>query len=122
MPRYPAKQRPTAGPKLNPKPVTKLTERLAEETVHGHAPIHGRSANPRTNIKPARWEKTFSDGRPPWSAYEGRAKGGRLNWREEVTSQNGLVAIFSRAVEFQRTQHPLLIPQTIPFTRPDNEI
>ena len=45
MPRYPAKQRPTADPKLNPELATKLTERLVAETVHGHAPIHGQSVN-----------------------------------------------------------------------------
>ena len=74
---------PTADPKLNPEPATKLNEQLTAETVHGHAPIHGRSANPRTNSVPARGKKTFSDGRPPWSAYERRAKGGRLKNPEE---------------------------------------
>ena len=69
---------PTADPKLNPEPATKSTEILAAETVHGHATIHSRSANPRTDIVPANGDKNFSDGQPPWSAQEGRAKGGTL--------------------------------------------
>ena len=52
MPRYPAKQRPTADPKLNPELATKLTERLVAETVHGHAPIHGRSVNIGLTVAP----------------------------------------------------------------------
>ena len=51
-PRYLAKKRPTTDPNMNPKPVTKLTEKLAAETVHGHAPIHSQSANPMTNSGP----------------------------------------------------------------------
>ena len=78
MPRYLSKQRPTADPNMNPKPATKLTERHMTGTVHGHAPIHSRSVNPRTNSGLARGEKTFSEGRPPWSAYERREKGGRF--------------------------------------------
>ena len=68
MTRCPDKQRATADPKLDPELATKLTDQLAAETVHGHAPIHDRSANLRTKSDPARVEKTFSDGRPLWSA------------------------------------------------------
>ena len=50
MPRYLAKQRPTSDPGLNPGPAKKLTERLAAETVHGHAPIHGQSVNPGITV------------------------------------------------------------------------
>ena len=46
------KQRPTADPKLNPEPATKLTEQLVAGTVHGHAPIHSRSINPGLNVAP----------------------------------------------------------------------
>ena len=52
-PRYPSKKSPTADPKLNPEPATKLTGQLAAGTVHGCAPIHSLSANPRTNRGPA---------------------------------------------------------------------
>ena len=51
-PRYIAKQRPTAEPELNPEPATNLTERLAEETVHGHAPIHSWSVNIGLTVSP----------------------------------------------------------------------
>ena len=51
-PHYPSKQRPTTDPDLNPKPATKLTERLATETVDGHAPIHGWSVNPGITVAP----------------------------------------------------------------------
>ena len=54
MTRCPDKQRATADPKLDPELATKLTDQLAAETVRGHAPIHGRSANPRTNTGPAK--------------------------------------------------------------------
>ena len=56
MPRYSDKQRPTADPELNPEPAKKLTERLAAETVHGHAPVHGRSVNPGLTMDPV-WER-----------------------------------------------------------------
>ena len=52
MTRYPAKQIPTADPKLIPKPSAKLTTQLVEETVHGHNPIHGRSVNPGLSVSP----------------------------------------------------------------------
>ena len=52
MPRYPNKQRPTTDPKLNPEPATKLTYRIAAETVHGHPPIHGRIVNPGLTVAP----------------------------------------------------------------------
>ena len=52
MPRYPAKQRPNADPDLNPESATKMTHRLAAETVHGHDPIHGRSVNPGLTVAP----------------------------------------------------------------------
>ena len=37
---------------MNPEPATNLTERLAVETVHGQAPIHGRSVNPGQTVAP----------------------------------------------------------------------
>ena len=37
---------------LNPEPATKLTERLAADTVHGHTHIHGRSVNPGLTVAP----------------------------------------------------------------------
>ena len=37
---------------MNPEPGTKLTERLAVETVHGHDPINGRSVNPGLTVTP----------------------------------------------------------------------
>ena len=57
MSRCPAKQSPTADPKLNPELATKLTEQLVEGTVNGPSPIHGESANPRTNSGTARGEE-----------------------------------------------------------------
>ena len=54
MPRYPAKQRPTADPKLNPELATKLTERLVAETVHGHATINGQSVIPGLTVSTLR--------------------------------------------------------------------
>ena len=44
------KKRPTADPDLNPEPTTKLTEQLAVDTVHDHAPIHGCSVNPGLSV------------------------------------------------------------------------
>ena len=40
-PHYSAKKRPTADPKLNPEPATKLTEQLAADTVYGHMQTPG---------------------------------------------------------------------------------
>ena len=37
---------------MNPEPATKLTERLAAETLHGHAPIHGMSVNTGLTVAP----------------------------------------------------------------------
>ena len=37
---------------MNPKSATNLTEGLAAETVHGHAPIHGYSVNPGLTVAP----------------------------------------------------------------------
>ena len=68
MTHYPAKQKLTSDHKLNPEPTTKFTEKLTAETVHGHAPIHNRSKNPRTNIGTDGGENTFSDKRPHLSA------------------------------------------------------
>ena len=51
-PRYPAKTIPAADPELNPEPATNMTEQLTTETVHGHAPIHSRSVNPRLTLAP----------------------------------------------------------------------
>ena len=52
MTRYPDKQSPTSNPNLNPKPATKLTERIAAETVHVHAPIHGWFVNTGLPVDP----------------------------------------------------------------------
>ena len=60
------------------EPATKLTEKLAVRTMHGHAPIHVQSPNPRTDSGTARRENLFSDGRPPWSTYDGILKGGKV--------------------------------------------
>ena len=49
-PHYSAKKRPTADPKLNPEPATKLTERLVVDNMHGHAPIRSRSVNPELTV------------------------------------------------------------------------
>ena len=52
-PRYPSKQRSIADPKLNTEPATNLIERLAVETVHSHATIHGWSVNPHEANRPS---------------------------------------------------------------------
>ena len=49
-PRYYAKQRPTADPKLNPEPAAKLTEQLVVDNMHGRAPIRSRSVNPELTV------------------------------------------------------------------------
>ena len=61
-----------------PETAKKLSEQRVMGNVHNHSTIHSRSANPRTDIVPANGDKSFSDGQPPWSAQEGRAKGGTL--------------------------------------------
>ena len=91
-PRYPDKQRPTADPDLNPEPATKLTERLVAETVHGHAPIHGRSANTRTNSGPDRGDKTLVKAVTLYAPRKGEQNEGSLKpQREEFTRRTGLV-------------------------------
>ena len=57
MPHCPDKKMPIDDPKMNPEPATKLTDKLAAGTMHGHNPIQARSVKPRTNIGPARIEE-----------------------------------------------------------------
>ena len=75
-PRYSAKQRPTADPKLNPEPATNFTEELAVETVHGHAPIHGRIVNPGLTVAPIRERRLLVTAGPLGAHRKGERKGG----------------------------------------------
>ena len=93
MPHYTAKQIPTAEPKLNPEPTTKLTERLAVETLHGHAPIHSRSVNPGLTVAPVGERRLLVTAGTLGEPRKGELKGGGLKTkREEVMRRTGIVA------------------------------
>ena len=71
----PAKQRTTADPDLNLEPTTKLTEKLAAKTVHGHAPIYGRSLNPGLTVAPLGKRRLLVTAAPPGAPRKGEIKG-----------------------------------------------
>ena len=79
--------------KLNPNPATKLTEQLVAETVHGHAPIHGRSVNPGLTVDLLEDRRLLVTAAPIGALSKGELKGEILIFfqREEVTRQTGLV-------------------------------
>ena len=74
-PCYTVKQRPTADPEMNPEPATKLTEKIAAETVHGHAPIHGRSVNPGLTMAPIGERRLLVTAGPLGAHRKGELKG-----------------------------------------------
>ena len=84
---------PAANPDLNPEPAIKLTERLTEETLHGYAPIHGRSVNPGLTVALLGERIVLVTAGPLVEPSKGEQRGGGLKTqREEVTRRTGLVA------------------------------
>ena len=77
---------------MNPEPATKLTDRLAAETLHGHAPIHSRSVNPGLTVAPLGERIILVTAVLLGEPRKGEIKGGFLKpQREKVTRQTGLV-------------------------------
>ena len=60
---------------MNPEPATNFTEQLAAETVHGQAPIHGRSVNPGLTVPPIRERRLLVMAGPLGAPRKGERKG-----------------------------------------------
>ena len=102
---------PAANPDLNPEPAIKLTERLTEETLHGYAPIHGRSVNPGLTVALLGERIILVTAGPLVNPRKGEQKGECLKpQREEVTRRTGLVTPFSLSCRVPKYPAPTAKP------------